>query len=207
MRFNPRPPLQAGASCSSLLTPLRDTVVSILARLYRRALLRVNDPARGEKEFQSSPAFTGGRFIELSEIGSPALRFNPRPPLQAGASQLSQSCLARYKPFQSSPAFTGGRFRAVLYTVEPSVVSILARLYRRALHSIPPQSAFYARVSILARLYRRALPQPPYCTICRLCVSILARLYRRALQELPRSVRTTVRVSILARLYRRALRI
>ena len=60
--------------------------VSILARLYRRALSgrRLERRLTGQL-FQSSPAFTGGRLgiphISLQIYAS----FNPRPPLQAGA--------------------------------------------------------------------------------------------------------------------------
>ena len=61
------------------------------------------------KTFQSSPAFTGGRFpLHAAEEAGP-LSFNPRPPLQAGA------LVPQVKEW------VGAR------------VSILARLYRRAL--------------------------------------------------------------------------
>ena len=158
-RFNPRPPLQAGASVR-VNPPPNSGVVSILARLYRRALRvgmalldqfgRVSILARlyrralqslgpqghsGTTRFQSSPAFTGGRFVRVDACARHfRRRFNPRPPLQAGASSRATgsqwhhevSILARlYRralrsrarcsprrrlAFQSSPAFTGGRF-------------------------------------------------------------------------------------------------
>ena len=61
--------------------------------------------------FQSSPAFTGGRFSRLVFSHTLVLMF------------------------QSSPAFTGGRFDVTIVTVQKHTgVSILARLYRRALH-------------------------------------------------------------------------
>ena len=130
--FNPRPPLQAGASRSPQHRR-RPARVSILARLYRRALQSCGDDCGLHDVFQSSPAFTGGRFgrgFFNFFLGS----FNPRPPLQAGASPRGPlarrpsevSILARlYRRallgwylrgtptpvvFQSSPAFTGGRF-------------------------------------------------------------------------------------------------
>ena len=158
-------------------------------------------------EFQSSPTFTGGRFPQNSAQQSRTPRFNPRPPLQAGASVLSYATFPLCR------------------------VSILARLYRRALRrrydeimrstwGFNPRPPLQAGASLPAG--DRAVDRPQ--------VSILARLYRRALQDVPgwilpayngfnprpplqagasrqapRHRRLGV-VSILARLYRRALR-
>ena len=86
--------------------------------------------------FQSSPAFTGGRFAPAPVGARPGSRFNPRPPLQAGASRSGTSGRTYPARFQSSPAFTGGRFiwrRQIRH--KSDLVSILARLYRRALRS------------------------------------------------------------------------
>ena len=228
--------------------------VSILARLYRRALRCVGNHAGHPVLFQSSPAFTGGRFLFLYQRKPYASGFNPRPPLQAGASMRPlEKRLAKLK-FQSSPAFTGGRFArspkragtAPGFNPRPPLQAGASRVQAQATRSA-------ASVSILARLYRRALPgttgervtlpmsfnpRPPLQAGAsanvgvpeRLrCVSILARLYRRALpgitgQADARAGRFNPRpplqagasqqyqdrspyrgVSILARLYRRAL--
>ena len=56
-------------------------------------------------EFQSSPAYKGGRFVANDTPDSPALVM-----------------------FQSSPAYKGGRFRERINASIPTRVSILARL-------------------------------------------------------------------------------
>ena len=86
--------------------------------------------------------------------------------------------------FQSSPAFTGGRFDVLNCPVFQRIdVSILARLYRRALPLWRAKRFARPWVSILARLYRRALLLIRSHTFYYIPVSILARLYRRALPE------------------------
>ena len=185
--FNPRPPLQAGASVNTMVRhQSRD--VSILARLYRRALRahrhipqqpgqsvsilarlyrRALRPAAAEAAAGRRPVSILARLYrralreEWAHIRSDRESFNPRPPLQAGASSGARPGTrvpGRFNPrpplqagasvrdgqtanidflFQSSPAFTGGRFPGVLRREwVPASVSILARLYRRALRSV-----------------------------------------------------------------------
>ncbi len=61
--------------------------VSILARLCRRApdIAAWISGNLLDGLFQSSPAFAGGRDASLPSFGSVSFSFNPRPPLQAGA--------------------------------------------------------------------------------------------------------------------------
>ena len=135
--------------------------VSILARLYRRALRCSRSTSSCSSAFQSSPAFTGGRFTRFrGPTVHPARRFNPRPPLQAGASRGRDLRRRRRR-----------------------AVSILARLYRRALLFARVSTPPLGIVSILARLYRRALPRARRKSSMDSDVSILARLYRRALRR------------------------
>src|SRR5690606_38537346 len=84
--------------------------VSILARLWGRALLFVIMTSNGCFRFQSSPGFGAGRYRKSSA-----------------------DCHA-IDAFQSSPGFGAGRYYVDLHVVTSDArVSILARLWGRAL--------------------------------------------------------------------------
>ena len=85
--FNPRPPIKAGAPPCSPVASRGLRGVSILARLYRRALRSDGEPAEVSAKFQSSPAYIGGRSAALLAVGLIVALF------------------------QSSPAYIGGRSR------------------------------------------------------------------------------------------------
>ena len=59
--------------------------------------------------FQSSPAIAGGRDLNAVDISIAFIRFNPRPPLLAGAMVALVAVAVVYAQFQSSPAIAGGR--------------------------------------------------------------------------------------------------
>ena len=132
--------------------------VSILARLWGRAL-PFNDVLCGHFfEFQSSPGFGAGRYR------------------QNRASPMVQMA------FQSSPGFGAGRYRAALdVAAMVGVVSILARLWGRALRKSRDINQICIVVSILARLWGRALRAALDVAAMVGVVSILARLWGRAL--------------------------
>ncbi len=131
--FNPRPPRRAGATYCDRISK-HGYCVSILARPEGRALrgkaLRDTPVVR---EFQSSPAPKGGRYLRALGRTCSTSRFNPRPPRRAGAT--------RGRP--------GHRQRGR--------VSILARPEGRALHGHPLWARTQSPVSILARPEGRAL--------------------------------------------------
>ena len=108
--FNPRPPFRAGAT---LRAPgaAKPYYVSILARPFERALLRVIGQTRDAKGFQSSPALSSGRYMKHC----------PR------CNNMHVSILAR--PFE----------RALRHVLEHAGVvndvSILARPFERALRT------------------------------------------------------------------------
>ncbi|KAF0219718.1 MAG: hypothetical protein FD174_1731 [Geobacteraceae bacterium] len=158
--------------------------VSILARLCRRALHRTTQPMLATPQFQSSPAFADGRYTGKGTPGMSGRRFNPRPPLQTGATRHKRqrkATGARFNPrpplqtgatiqdgeavslpgmFQSSPAFADGRYTGVG----------LSKYITGGFNPRPPLqtgATLYTprickafKVSILARLCRRALLSP-----------------------------------------------
>ena len=92
------------------LAEIADKEVSILARLWGRALHRSRLPAIPKQHvFQSSPGFGAGRYRRINAIKTRAVGFNPRPALGPGATETPLD--------------------GVVY----DDVSILARLWGRAL--------------------------------------------------------------------------
>ncbi len=88
---------------------IRYCYVSILARLWSRALLKSLSLSSIFREFQSSPGFGAGRYALVIPHLRAYLRFNPRPALEPGATaRIISDNAKRY-------------------------VSILARLWSRAL--------------------------------------------------------------------------
>ena len=110
--FNPRPPIQAGET--PVIAICRNSLrVSIHARRYRRAKRLGADLGAVGQAFQSTLADTGGRNLVTLGVLTPR------------------------QWFQSTPADTGGRnaFDAAAFIARVQV-SIHARRYRRAKHSI-----------------------------------------------------------------------
>ena len=134
LSFNPRPALGPGATkiigSFDFLTS-----VSILARLWGRALQHRLAADTFPRQFQSSPGFGAGRYTPSGADIDKDAGFNPRPALGPGAT--------------SQP----------LFGTRQTKVSILARLWGRALHRYLSNLARSYKVSILARLWGRALPQ------------------------------------------------
>ena len=84
-RFNPHPPLGAGATRNTSFQPL------------------------GVGLFQSTPALGGGCNLYLRyDYTMPMTSFNPHPPLGAGATRFLGSTNIASGPFQSTPALGGG---------------------------------------------------------------------------------------------------
>ena len=185
MGFNPRPPLQAGASfpvwngtniilvsilarlyrralLSASQDPPASVTVSILARLYRRALRNQVDLGQLALQFQSSPAFTGGRFGATGATLRRGGTFQSSPAFTGGRFDTLQAGRDTHQEFQSSPAFTGGRFADRLDPVGRCAARFNPRPPLQAGASISVRAGRYLaiRVSILARLYRRALRKP-----------------------------------------------
>ena len=159
--------------------------VSILARLWGRALHhRSGYRSAGPLSFNPRPALGPGATQIAAPFGKVVTGFNPRPALGPGATDDNQERERRNN------------------------VSILARLWGRALpyeagraifdpvpfqsspgfgagrYILPlfPEHTCYA-VSILARLWGRALPPAGRMWIKSTAVSILARLWGRALHK------------------------
>ena len=208
-RFNPRPPLLAG-DAGRIAQRLVPHVVSIHARHYWRAMLRSQGrPGRHERfnprppllagdaldgaalrlhlrEFQSTPAITGGRCHGLPAHPRVTCRFNPRPPLLAGDASrwltlAASSCCFNPRP----PLLAGDAHAAALFWYEPREVSIHARHYWRAMQRVSSQNGdlvdrFNPRPPLLAG--DAALPGPAGC--CQ-SVSIHARHYWRAMPIWP----------------------
>ena len=83
--------------------------VSIHARHHWRANPYSQAKTRSaSRQFQSTPAITGGRIRESATLNSQPSGFNPRPPSLAGES-LQGGDAFRNNTFQSTPAITGGR--------------------------------------------------------------------------------------------------
>ena len=104
-RFNPHPPLRADAIRPPRGVPQQDGV-SILTRPYGRMLLALTPAAMSAiSRFQSSPALTGGCYVNFGMQAGTAKCFNPHPPLRADAMFLTQALdLPRvFSPFPRSP--------------------------------------------------------------------------------------------------------
>ena len=110
--------------------------------------------------FQSSPAPWGERYVGRGGLFPGGIRFNPRPPRGASATNGANSGSRCANWFQSSPAPWGERydFEAVAAQCTPPV-SILARPVGRALLKLGDGDSANFGVSILARPVGRALPR------------------------------------------------
>src|SRR5690606_24817137 len=104
-----------------------------------------------------SPGFGAGRYVSLTAVKFTPAGFNPRPALGPGATQQ------------------------ITANASAELVSILARLWGRALPRQMICADRQGRVSILARLWGRALLPAIANQIQEMTVSILARLWGRAL--------------------------
>ena len=63
--------------------------------------------------FQSSPTPRGGRYVVAGRgVASGGASFNPRPPLEVGATLVEALSLRASEAFQSSPTPRGGRYLA-----------------------------------------------------------------------------------------------
>ena len=63
--------------------------------------------------FQSSPTPRGGRYAVGDGTQHHYHRFNPRPPLEVGATWMSLCAFPGSLQFQSSPTPRGGRYATV----------------------------------------------------------------------------------------------
>jgi len=142
--FNPRPPLPGGASrCGSCFRSRKR--VSILAPRCRGARLECPQFKLAIREFQSSPPVAGGR-VQSSRVDAQAtMRFNPRPPLPGGASQIAISGSLHQQVSILAPRCRGARPGDHLYTFRSEYVSILAPRCRGA-RLQPAQRSFLARL-------------------------------------------------------------
>ena len=60
--------------------------------------------------FQSSPTSKGGRYAQGGIVQAPVSGFNPRPPLEVGATFWDLWNERKEEMFQSSPTPRGGRY-------------------------------------------------------------------------------------------------
>ena len=107
--------------------------------------------------FQSSPGFGAGRYPMLLMRPIRSTSFNPRPALGPGATLAHAAIYAPGIGFNPRPALGPG---ATLRDAADELmfsVSILARLWGRALRGIQDPHLHAEVVSILARLWGRAL--------------------------------------------------
>ncbi len=131
--FNPHPPLLAGATISSV-HHCPSSSVSILTRHCWRVLLPISDLLLASLLFQSSPAIAGGcyRGWAMNKIGAP--RFNPHPPLLAGATLCSSKAYLNRTCFNPHPPLLAGATDDPFCELKQIIVSILTRHCWRVLH-------------------------------------------------------------------------
>ena len=133
-RFNPRPALGPGATTTAG-GRFRDAAVSILARLWGRALQ--GPPGRSWPLclFQSSPGFGAGRYMRDGISGGTRNGFQSSPGFGAGRYHIPPSTSTAIFYFNPRPALGPGATLRPAYCCRRIPVSILARLWGRALRS------------------------------------------------------------------------
>ena len=181
--FNPRPALGPGATISRVFR-IHRPCVSILARLWGRALLRAVRVLKGAiPGFNPRPALGPGATRELAGARRPCLRcFNPRPALGPGATRRRPRSWRSGQSFNPRPALgPGATAKRLLQTgflccfnPRPALgpgATRLALRGRATLESFNPRPALGPGATYLPRCQHGR----------RLVVSILARLWGRAL--------------------------
>ena len=182
-------------------------MVSILARLWGRALLKQKPFLFGRKRFQSSPGFGAGRYVWPRYTTHYSYKFQSSPGFGAGRYEQIASSNQYDTVFQSSPGFGAGRYpdNAVVIGVREwfqSSPGFGAGRYAASDDGLTTAASFNPRPAL-----------GPGATIMldyplkQMDVSILARLWGRALPLRSASIRWMTMVSILARLWGRALHI
>ncbi len=111
------------------------THVSILARLWGRALPVKRRIGTKITSFQSSPGFGAGRYNAKPWDECIADTFQSSPGFGAGRYNGEWQFMESGWKFQSSPGFGAGRYIKTVDIIVKFTVSILARLWGRALRS------------------------------------------------------------------------
>ena len=154
--FNPRPALGPGATDLKPYTGSQ-IVVSILARLWGRALQAVSFPVPDGRLFQSSPGFGAGRYSLHAVLPVRRQEFQSSPGFGAGRYGSIPTARADPARFNPRPALGPGATSVWALVTRGAEVSILARLWGRALLKRIIHNQSHYIVSILARLWGRAL--------------------------------------------------
>ena len=113
--FNPRPALGPGAT-GVWICEYWVREVSILARLWGRALLLTWIILLPLYVFQSSPGFGAGRYDQHLPQCHTFLQFQSSPGFGAGRYRRDKTGQIAVRVFQSSPGFGAGRYSHLLIT-------------------------------------------------------------------------------------------
>jgi len=114
---------------------LAGPIVSIHARSFERAILPTAAPQGACTMFQSTPAHSSGRYVARPPALTTTVRFNPRPLIRAGDTEM------------------------VCVKFVADQVSIHARSFERAIPAEPLEEHLARAVSIHARSFERAIPE------------------------------------------------
>ena len=154
-RFNPRPPLLAGETAESLRRALA-RLVSIHARHYWRARRAVPSPQSASRTVSIHARHYWRARRSRATLRPARFRFNPRPPLLAGETDLGDQVGRHRNVSIHARHYWRARLHAGADHTRLDAVSIHARHYWRARRCFRCGHAALRLVSIHARHYWRA---------------------------------------------------